>query len=181
MQTSVETTPPNGVPGQLATEYDEHNARVASGLNEEAATNIPFGILVKRGTAEGLIKLPTSVADVFDGVIVHANEFDAESMLADATVNTFVQSAIKPGITAGRLLCGAILVIPEATGVAASEVHCRIVASGGNTQLGSFTPTAEVAKTIDLTGCARWLEPPVLGVPTPLWIDLSNAALITAD
>lgn len=181
MQTTVETTPIIGVPGQLATEFDEHNARVASGLNEEAAANIPFGVLTKRGTAEGLVKLPTTAADVFDGVLVHANEFDAESQLADATVNTFAQSAIKPGVTAGRLLVGSIIVIPEATGGANAEVHVRIVASGGNTQLGSFTPTAEAAKTIDLTPCARWLEPPVAGQPTPVWIDLTNSALITAD
>jgi hypothetical protein len=181
MQTTVDTTPIIGVPGQLATEHDEHNARVDSGCNEEAATNIPFGVLVKRGTAKGLIKLPTTAADVFDGVVVHANEFDAESQLADATVNTFVQSAIKPGVTAGLVLEGTVLVIPEANGIATSGVHARIVASGGNVQLGSFTPTAEVAKTVNLTALARWVEPPVAGQPSPLWIDLGKAALITAD
>jgi hypothetical protein len=182
MQTTVETNPPIGVAGQLATEHDEHNALVDSGTNEEAAANIPFGVMCKRGTVKGRIKLPTAAADVLDGILVHANEFDPESQLADATVNTNVQSAIKPGITGGLLKQGTILVIPEATNAsAAAEVHMRIAASGGNTQLGSFTPTAEAAATVDLTPFARWVEPPVAGQPTPLWIDLVNSALAAVD
>jgi hypothetical protein len=180
-QTAVDTVAPIGLPGQLATEYDEHNARVDSGTNEEAAANIPFGILCKRGSAKGLIKLPTTAADVLDGILVHADEFDYPSQIADVTVNTYDQSAIKPKVTGGLLKEGVVYVIPEANGAAAAGVHARIVASGGNTQLGSFTPTAEAGKTINLTPFARWVEPPVLGQPTPLWIDLANAALATAD
>jgi len=181
-QTAVDTVAPIGVPGQLATEWDEHNALVDSGTNEEAATNIPFGCLVKRGTAKGLIKLPTAAADVLDGILVHADEFDFPSQVADVTVNTYDQSAIKPKVTGGLLKMGTILVVPEATNAAnGAQVHARIVASGGNTQLGSFTPTAEAGKTINLTPFARWVIPPVAGVPTPLWIDLTNSALATAD
>lgn len=180
-QTAVDSTAPIGVPGQLYTEQDEHNARTDSGTNEEAATNIPFGVLVKRGTAKGQIKLPTALANILDGILMHADEYDYPSQIADATVNTFDQSAIKPKVTGGLLLTGACLVVPEATDVGTAGVHVRIVASGGNTQLGSFTPTAEAGKTLNLTPLARWLAPPTAGVATPLWIDLSNSALATAD
>lgn len=182
-QTAVDTTAPVGLPGQLYSEWDEHNALVDSGTNEEAATNIPFGVMVKRGTAKGLVKLPTTAADVLDGILVRADEFDYPSQVADATVNTYEQSAIKPKVTAGLLKKGTIWVIPEATNAsAASEVHMRIVAGAGNNiTLGAFTPTAEAAKTVDISAFARWVEPPVAGTPTPLWIDLTNSALADAD
>jgi hypothetical protein len=160
-QTAVDTVAPIGLPGQLATEWDEFNALIDSGCNEEAVANLPFGIAVKRGSAKGLVKLPTLLADVIDGILVHTDELDFPSQTIDATVNTFAQTAIQPKVTAGLLKRGTIYVVPEATGVAASQVHMRIVASGGNTQLGSFTPTAEAAKTVNWTPFARWLEPPV--------------------
>lgn len=181
MQTSVETTPPIGVPGQLATEFDEHNARVDSGTNEEAATNIPFGIMVKRGTTKGQIKLPTAATDYLEGVVAHANEFDAESQLADATVNDFDQSAIKPGVTAGLIQSGVVIVVPEDTDVETAGVHVRIAANGGNTQLGAFTPNPDDVNTIDLTPCARWVDAPVAGQLTRVWIDLPASGLVTSD
>lgn len=180
-QTAVDTVAPIGLPGQLYAEWDEHNALVDSGANEEAAANIPFGIAVKRGTAKGLIKLPTALADVIDGIVVHADELDYPSQVADVTVNTYDQTAVKPKVPVGLLKRGTIYVIPEANGAANAQVHMRIVASGGNTQLGSFTPTAEAAKTVNWTPFARWLEPPQAGVPTPLWVDLTMLALATAD
>lgn len=180
-QTSVDTTAPLGVAGQLATEYDEHNARVDSGTNEEAATNIPFGVLVKRGTSKGLIKLPTSAADILDGVLVHADEFDYPSQIDDATVNGNAQSAIKPGVVGGILQQGSILVIPEASGAASAGVRFRIAADDDLTQLGAFTPAAEDEFTVDCSAFARWLSPPVEGQPTPLWIDLVNSALVVDD
>jgi hypothetical protein len=58
----------------------------------------------------------------------------------------------------------------------------RIVASGGNTQLGSFTPTAEAGqdgqpRAVRALGRAarRWAS------RRRSWIDLSNSALATAD
>lgn len=180
-QTAVDSVAPIGLPGQLYSEWDDHNALTDSGTNEEAATNIPFGCAVKRGSAKGLIKLPTALADVIDGILMRGDEFDYPSQVADATVNTYAQTAMLPKVTGGLVKKGTVWVIPEANGAAAAGVHMRIVASGGNTQLGSFTPTAEAGKTVNWTPFARWLEPPAVGVPTPLWVDLNMLALATAD
>jgi hypothetical protein len=92
-----------------------------------------------------------------------------------------VQSGIKPGITGAFGRKVRVMVIPEATGTLASVPHVRYVASGGNTQLGSFTPTLEAAKTATLTGIARWVTVPTAGQPTVLEIDLTGSEVIVTD
>lgn len=182
MQTSVDSPMSIGVAGQLADEYTASNGDIGYGTNEEAATNIPFGVMVKEGTTADRIKLPTTAADVLAGILIHEYAYDVTTQLADATVNTNAQSAILPNIGGALLKRGRVLVIPEADGTDADGVHMRIVASGGNTQLGSFTPTAEVGKTVNLSSLARWRNGgPKAGQPSVLEIDLTNAALVAAD
>lgn len=180
-QTAVDDPAPIGIPGQLADAWTESEGDVGSGVIEEAG-GIPFGILTKKGTNAGQVKLPTTAADILEGILVHADEYEVTTQLAAVTVNTYPQSAVVVDTPVGLLKKGRILVIPEATGTEASGVHARIVASGGNTQLGSFTPTAEVGKTVNISAFARWGEGgPVAGQPSILEIDLSNAVLATAD
>lgn len=182
MQTSVPNPLPIGRAGQLADTYTASDGDMYPGTNEEASNSIPFGVLATKSSTDGA-KLPASVADLQAalGILVIADEFDTTTQLADVTVNTNVQSAIKPGVTAAFLRKGRIMVIPEATGTLASVPHVRFVSSGGNTQLGSFTPTAEVAKTATLTGIARWVTVPTLGQPTVLEIDLTGSQAIATD
>lgn len=181
-QTTVDSPAAIGVAGQLADLFTVKNGDVTAGTNEEAVNPIPFGVMVKKGTAVGRIKLPTAAADVLLGILVHAQDYDDPTQLSNVTVNTNLQAAIKTGITGGLLRKGKILVIPEATGTEASQVHMRIVASGGNTQLGSFTPTAEAGKTVNCSSFARWCDGvPTLGQPSTLDIDLTNSALVVAD
>ena len=181
MQTAVAASA-IGRAGQLADTYTATDGDVVPGTNEEASSSIPFGVLATKSSTDGA-KLPTSAAELKAalGICVIADEFDPTTQLADVTVNTNVQSAIKPGVTTGFLRKGRIMVIPEATGTLASVPHVRFVASGGNTQLGSFTPTAEATKTATLTGIARWVTVPTLGTPTVLEIDLTGSEAIVAD
>lgn len=182
MQTAVPSPLPLGRAGQLADTWSIESGDVFPGTNEEAVNALPFGVLCTKSSLDGA-KMPTSVNDLKAalGVLVVADEFDYPTQLADVTVNTNVQSGIKPGITGAFLRKGRIMVIPEASGTLASIPHVRYVASGGNTQLGSFTPTLEVAKTATLVGIARWVTTPTAGQPTVLEIDLTGSEAIVTD
>lgn len=171
-----------GRAGQVADLYTAESGDILSATNEEASNPIPFGILATKSSTDGM-KLPASVADLkaSAGIVVLADFFDSLSQIVDVTVNTNLQSAVKPGVTAGVMRKGRIIVIPEATGTLASVPHVRFVASGGNTQLGSFTPTAEATKTATLTGIARWITVPTAGQPTVLEIDLTGSEAIVTD
>ncbi len=181
-QTAIDSLMPIGSAGQLADFWTVTDGDVIPGTNEEAALNIPFGVLTYRSSMEG-IKLPTSLAQVkaAAGVLVQENLFDVGTQLVDVTVNTFLQSAIKPGVNGNVLRRGRIVVIPEATGTEASVVRVRVVAGvGTNVTLGAFTPTAEVAKTIALPNW-KWIGTPTAGVPSYVEIDLITIVNATAD
>lgn len=181
-QTALEVPMAIGRAGQLADLYTVESGDILSATNEEASNVLPFGIFVTKSSTDGA-KLPAALADVkaAAGVVVLADFFDSLSQISDVTVNTNLQSAVKPGVTVGVLRKGRIIVIPEATGTLASVPHVRFVASGGNTQLGSFTPTAEATKTASLSGIARWITVPTLGQPTVLEFDLTNSETAVAD
>jgi hypothetical protein len=177
-QTSVPATMTLGSAGQLADEYSARAGDAIAGTNEEASASIPFGCLAYRFSDEG-VKLPASLANVkaAAGVLVHEDLFDT-TQLTDVTVHTWLQSAIKPGVTGSFLRKARILVIPENTGTEASGVFVRI---GGAGQLGSFRTTGVVSETVVLTPLARWLSTPTAGAPAVLEIDLTNVDLATAS
>lgn len=181
-QTALDNPMVIGRAGMLADLQATEDGDVVGATNEEASNNIPFGVFVTSSSLEGA-KLPTSLADVQNGkgVVVLSDFFDLLTQLVDVTVNTNAQSAIKPTVSFAVARKARIMVIPEATGTEASGVHVRVVASGGNTQLGSFTPTLEVAKTIDISKFARWKGVPTLGLPSIVEIDCTNTALAAAD
>jgi hypothetical protein len=181
-QTALEVPMAIGRAGQLADLYSLQSGDTLSATNEEVSNSLPFGCLVTKSSTDGA-KLPTALADVkaAAGIVVLADFFDSLSQIVDVTVNTNAQSAVKPGVTVAVLRRGRIIVIPEATGTLASIPHVRVVSSGGNTQLGSFTPTLEVAKTISLAGIARWITVPTLGTPTVLEIDCAGSEAAVAD
>jgi hypothetical protein len=178
-QTSVPTNMTLGSAGQVADEYTAHNGDALAGTNEEASASIPFGCLAFFQSAEG-VRLPASLANVKlgCGVLIKEEVFDVTTQLADVTVNTNAQSAIKVGVTGSFLRKGRILVIPEDTGTMADGVFVRISGAG---QLGSFRRSAVVGQTVVLTPFARWLSTPTAGQPTVLELDLTNVDLATAS
>lgn len=172
-QTAVATTMIIGVAGQLADEHTAQYGDVQSAYNAEAAAHIPFGIMLKRGAADDTAKLPTTAADVLMGVSVFNTLFNKPTDIDDA--------GLLPGIEFGYLRKGKILVHTEDNVTPASGVHFRIVVSGGNVQLGAFTGTAEVGKTVDASGFCRFLSSGNAGDPIVLEVDLANAHLAVAD
>lgn len=173
MQTTVADKLPIGVAGQLADLYTAKHGDVRPVYNEEAAAHIPFGIMLKRGTADDTAKLPTTAADVLAGVAVFNTLFDRPLQIDD--------NGLLPGVSFGVLRKGRILVITEDNVTPASEVHFRIVVSGGNTQLGKFTGTAEVGKTVDVSAFCRFTSSGNAGEPVELEVDLTNSAQAVAD
>lgn len=173
-QTTVASNLPIGIAGQLADEWTAQYGDVQSVFNQEAAAHIPFGIGLKRGTADDTAKLPTTANDVLVGVSVFNALFNRPTDIDDA--------GLLPGIEFGVLRRGKVIVLPEDSPTPASGVHMRIVASGGNTQLGAFTGTAEAGKTVDCSGFARWTSSAGgVGLPTVLEIDIANSHLAVAD
>lgn len=171
-QTAIDSLLPIGSAGQLADLFTVQDGDVIPGTNEEASLNIGFGLLTYRSSMEG-IKLPTTLANVkaVAGILVQENLFDVTTQLVDATVHTFLQSAIKPGVVGNVLRRGRIIVIPENTGTEASSVFVRIVAGTGS--IGGFRTTAVVGETvlIPVVG-AKWIGTPTAGTPSILEINV---------
>lgn len=182
-QTSVLSPLAVGSAGQVADEFTATNGDAFAGTNEESSLSLGFGLLVTRSSNEG-VKAPTTLAAVkaASGVLIREDLFDITTQLSDITVNTVVQSGIKPGVTGSCLRRGRIWVIPEATGTEASAVKVRIVAGAStNVTLGAFTVTADAGKTVDISSLAKWIGTPTAATPSILEIDLTNLALATAD
>lgn len=172
-QTTVALTPDIGVPGQIASFQGLDDAIVLHKTSKEASAAIPFGITVKQGTLDDDVLLLTAAANKLIGVSAFAHDFARNSELTS--------SGIQPGATFGVVFQGPILVLPEAAVTPSSGVHIRFAASGGNTQVGAFTGTAEATKTIDASAFCRWLTSGNATTPAVVWVDFSNAALAVAD
>lgn len=180
MQLSVPSTLPIGLAGQLADLQTVSDGDIASVTNTEATASIPFGILCTRDGVEGA-KLVSNLATVQNaaGVLVHEHLHSPVDHLADVTVNTNVQSAIKPTVTGSALRRGRIIVIPETGGAETAAVRVRI---GGAGQVGCFTAgAAVVGQTVNLGASARWIGAPVAGQPSVVEIDILNFGLATSD
>lgn len=175
-QTAIQSRMTVGLAGQIADFNGMSDARVNTVTNQEASAQIPFGVMLKRGTLQDSAKLPTTAADVLVGVSVLFHSFAEPQEVADTDAG-----GLMPGATFGVLVEGPVYVFPEAAVTPLSEVHVRIVASGGNTQLGAFTPTAEVAKTIDISAFAKWETSGSATVAAKLVLNTVNSALATAD
>jgi len=171
-QTEVEDTMPIGVAGQLADLWTEENGDVASATSEEASAEIPFGVMVKPGTADdGVLKL-TATSNKLAGITVFSHLYAKPDELGD--------TGLKPKVTFDVLTRGRIIVFPEDAVTPASEVHVRAVATGSEVA-GAFRGTADGTDTIDLTAFARWRSSADAADAAVLEIDLNNAALATAD
>src|SRR6185295_11773735 len=89
-QTSVSSTLPIGVAGQLADLWTQENGNVASATNEEASAEIAFGRAVKRGTADGSMKVLTAITEAILGITVHSHLFSKPDELGDTGLKSKV-------------------------------------------------------------------------------------------
>lgn len=171
-QTTVETTMPIGVAGQLADLWTEQNGDIISVISEEASAEIPFGVAVRQGTADDGALLFTATSQVPLGVVVFAHHFAKPDELGD--------TGLKPKVVFGVLRRGRIIVFPEEAVTPASEVRIRAVAAGAEVK-GAFRATADSTDCIDITPFAKWRSSADANEPAILEIDLSNVSLAVAD
>lgn len=181
-QTSVDSLAPIGVPGQLADLYTQQHGDIVPATNEEAAAPIPFGVMVKKGTAKGLVKLLAAQADSDDleGIAVQADVFDPLTQLADVTVGGVVQSAVKSKVTFDVIRKGRVLVRPEDAVTPIAQVHVRCVVAGAETA-GAFRAAKDGADTLDISAFARWCGAAGANELVELEIDMNGLALATLD
>jgi hypothetical protein len=180
MQTEVLSAMPIAVPGMLADLHTDEDGDVVSAFNEEASDEIPFGVMVKGGTADDSVKNLATTADLLKGVVVFANYFDKPIQLGD--------TGLKPGVAFGLLRRGHIYVRVEDAVTPASEVHVRVTTGGSNgygdagaETAGAFRGSDDGGDTIDITAFAKYLTSADVGEIAVVSIDMDNASLSTAD
>lgn len=172
MQTEVSARMPIGIPGQLADLHTAEFGDVVSAVNEEAAAEIPFGVMVKQGTDDDDVKLLAATNDPIKGVVVFGHNFDNPVQRGS--------TGLKPGVHFGILRKGRIFVTTEDAVTPLSEVHVRAVAAGAEVK-GAFRGTADGADTIDITGLAKWVTSAGAGEIAILEIDMTQSSLATPD
>lgn len=120
MQTSVASAPDLGVPGDIADLHSAIESIVDPVTSEEASAETRFGLMVKRGTADGLAKLLAATTDEMLGIAIRAHEFARETELGD--------NGLLPGAVFGCGKKGRFVVRPETAVTKLSGVYVRMVA-----------------------------------------------------
>jgi len=137
---------PNAVAGLLADNTLTKDCLDA--FSEEASAEIPFGVMVGRGTADnGVLKL-AATSDVLAGVVVFAQSYAKPSELGD--------TGLKPGVDFNILNEGRVYVLVEEAVTPASSVFVRAVAAGAEVA-GAFRDTQDGSDCIDISDYARYL------------------------
>ncbi len=143
-QTTYTETHTVAIEGALA---DNGPRDVATGINE-AAGEIPFGVMVAKGTGDRNKKLPAAGSDTLDGIALHGYNFDKSEELGTTGIKRYVAFNV---LRRGR----AWVKVEEAVNDG-DRAHIRHTANGGNTQLGAFRKSADGGNTIDATNIARF-------------------------
>lgn len=156
---------------------DDAPRYVRSYQNEEASTEMPFGVAVKLGTdPDDQVKLLTAAANVIAGVTVHSHAYAKDVELGD--------DGLKANVTVGVLRKGVVRVYSsEAIVVGTSAVRIRHDANAGAGQLlgpGTFCKTASANHTMAVTSGMKWVKGCDAGGVAELEVDMTSFA-VAAD
>ena len=167
-QTSVSESPAIGFAGQLA---DTSNKRSLSKYNDEASAEMPFGIMVVKGTDEddGVLLCHTSAAvsaDIMQGVVMHSHAYAKDTELGD--------DGLKSTVSLDVLTHGRIYVLPEEAVTPGDAVRVRVVTAGAEVK-GAFRTTADSTDCVDISSFARWVRGGSSTVPAILELDMTAA------
>lgn len=164
-QTEVNTQQPQPSPG-LADQVVMDRSYV----NGEASLNIPFGVLVCRGTTDGSVILPDS-GGVPAGVVMESHLYEPEIDLAT--------DGVKPTKMLHVLRKGTIWVPVEDSVAPGDAVRVR---TGGTGQKGGFLSTDPTGSdTAVLTPGFQWLTTAGAGEMALLEVDVTIPATMTQD
>lgn len=151
---------------------------VATYISEEASAEIPFGVMVCRGSTDednGALLLNTSAAameQLLAGVVMWTDVYAKPSELGD--------TGLKPGVTLNVLQRGRIWVRPEDAVDPGDAVRVRCVVAGSEVK-GAFRSAADSTDCVDISSFARWRSSAGAGELAILEIDMTNAKLADAD
>ena len=153
------------IEGQLV---DATNAEVESRVNEEASAEIPFGRMVKEGTAdkENGALLMAAQADIPAGIVVHSHRYSKDAELGS--------TGLKPNVTMSILRRGVIAVKVTEAVTTASPVKY-------NEAGGTFGDSAVANETVDISSFARYMRDGAINEVIPLEIDMRARASRTLD
>ena len=173
-QTSVSDKMITGFDGMIAdvsmSDVDGHK------INGEASAEILFGRAVVRGSTDQEVLRPhtdaATSAPLFDGVVVHSHAYAKPEELGD--------DGLKPTVVVMTLQRGRILTTPEEAVSPGDAVRFRAVVTG-NEEAGAFRTTADGTDCVNISQLARWITSGDTNTPAWLEIDMTNAALATAD
>lgn len=178
-QTSVNNKQPLGLAGMWADLFGAVEGPVITKCNAEASAEIPFGVMVCRGSSDTAAKLlNTSAAAMVATPLLLGISLWHQSYANPSEVSD--NNKITPGTAFGVATAGHIYVFPEDNVTPASDVRVRVVAAG-NEVAGAFRGAADTTDCVDISAFARWLTS---GSPTQaavLEFDMSNVSLAVAD
>lgn len=166
-QTSVSQTQGGPFAGMLSSSHPDQSD---SYVSEEASAEIPFGTMVKQGTAENGALKCTATSNVLAGIVVHSHGYAKDTELGS--------TGLKPKVNLRLLQKGRVWVPVEEAVVPGDAVRVRVVAGGGETA-GAFRKAADSTDCIDISKFARWITGG--SSVAELEIDLSNRASGVAD
>lgn len=171
-QTVVASAPDIGKPGMFANLHTAKDGKVVARTSEEASASLPFGAFVAKGTADRGVKALSSTADLIEGIALAGDGYNRDS---EVDANGF-----RPACTFDVGQTGEYFVTVEGAVTPASEVHLRVVASGGAV-VGLCRATADAGKTIDISAFAKFNSTAADGKIVEISIDIRNRGLATAD
>lgn len=178
-QTSVNNKQPLALAGMWADLFGAVEGAVLSKSNAEASAEIPFGVMVIRGSTDTSAKLlNTSAAAMVATPLMIGISHWHHSYANPSEVSD--NNKITPGTAFGVATSGHIYVYPEDNVTPASDVRVRVVVTG-NEVAGAFRGAADTTDCVDISAFARWLTS---GGPTQaavLEFDMSNVSLAVAD
>ncbi len=151
-----------------------------SRVSEEASAEIPFGRMLKAGSTDPQVLLPTATSDLFAGVSVFNHAYAKPNELGD--------TGLKPMVAFNILNKGRLWVRTEDAVTQASEVHVRCVTGGSNgygaagaESAGAFRGTADSTDCVDVSAFCRWMKSAGAGELAELEVDMTSVALSDAD
>lgn len=125
---------------------------VIQSLANEETVNVPFGVVVAKGTADNQFKLPTAADDEIEGITVHSHAIDNRGISTDQDIPTKRMASV--------LRWGDVYCVPELAVSKGDKVFYRIangVADATETQKGSLT-NIDDSGTCVLLPSARWAK-----------------------
>jgi hypothetical protein len=135
-----------GFPGMKADSGDDDCRTFAQA---EASAEIPFGVMVVQGAAQGQAVLPVDANSKPVGVVVHSHEYAKDTELGT--------TGLKPKTAMAVMNRGRIWVTVENAVAVNGDVYVRHTAGAGGTQKGAFRADADTATAMRVRG-ARFLS-----------------------